>query len=125
MAVCLIFYLDEAGGIQPFVEALAAEGVDAESVYNKGVPDWHIYAHWKHLMEKKPASERGGPWTHPAYVDRGGKAQYSPDMCPNMLKYLERSVQLHIPPQMTDEDCGMIVKGIAKVAHALQAGEIK
>jgi dTDP-4-amino-4,6-dideoxygalactose transaminase len=120
VGVCLIFYLDAAKRVNPFVEALTAEGVHVESVYNKGVPDWHVYAHWKHLMEKKAASERGGPWQHPAYTSRGGNVKYTADMCPHMLDYLERSLQLHIPPQMTEQDCDMIVEGIRKVAEEIR-----
>jgi dTDP-4-amino-4,6-dideoxygalactose transaminase len=37
-------------------------------------------------------------------------------MCPNTLGYLSRVVHLDIPPQMSDEDCDMIVKAVKKVA---------
>ena len=40
-------------------------------------------------------------------------------MSPKTLAYLNRSVHLDIPAQMTEEDCRMIVKGVKKVADAL------
>jgi 8-amino-3,8-dideoxy-alpha-D-manno-octulosonate transaminase len=125
VGICLIFYLKNASLVSPFVKALEAEGIGAESIYNQGVPDWHVYAHWKHLLQKKAATPYGGPWTHPAYTSRGGCVQYSADMCPHLLSWLERSVQIHIPAQMAGEDCDMIVKGITKVALAQEAGLLK
>jgi len=50
-AICIVFYLPKAEQVEPFVTALQAEGVEAGGIYNKGVPDWHIYPHWKMLIE--------------------------------------------------------------------------
>ena len=52
MGICLMFFLDDKSKVQEFAEALKAEGVDAAGVFNSGIPDWHIYAHWKHVIEK-------------------------------------------------------------------------
>ncbi len=51
--ICLIFYLDDHKKAGPFAEALKAEGVNAAGVFNSGIRNWHIYAHWKHVIEKK------------------------------------------------------------------------
>ena len=88
----------------------------AACIFYKGIPDWHIYAHWKHIIEKVTATPEGCPYTCQFY---GKKVEYSPDMCPNTLDLLSRSIHLDIPPQMTDEDCDMIAHGIRKVAGAL------
>jgi 8-amino-3,8-dideoxy-alpha-D-manno-octulosonate transaminase len=117
VGVCLIFYLDSKEKVGPFVEALNAEGVDAAGVYNSGIPDWHIYAHWKHIIEKKTPTPDGCPWTCPYH--KGKEVKYSADMNPNTLDYLSRVVHLDIPSQLTEEDCDMIAKGINKVAAEL------
>lgn len=117
VAVCLMFYLDKKEKIRPFAEALQAEGVAASGVFNAGIPDWHIYAHWKHVIEKKAPTPEGCPWTCPYHTCDDVK--YSTDMNPNTLEYLSRVVHLDIPAQLTEEDCGMIAKAINKVAAVL------
>jgi 8-amino-3,8-dideoxy-alpha-D-manno-octulosonate transaminase len=114
--ICLMFYLDDHKKVSPFVEALRAEGVEAAGVFNSGIPDWHIYAHWKHIIEKKSATVKEWPWSCSLYK---GNVEYSPDMCPNTLEYLGRVVHLDIPAQMGEQDCEMIVKAINKVAAEL------
>ena len=114
--ICLMFYLDDHKKVSPFVEALRAEGVEAAGVFNSGIPDWHIYAHWKHIIEKKSATVKEWPWSCSLYK---GNVEYSPDMCPNTLEYLGRVVHLDIPAQMSEQDCEMIVKAINKVAAEL------
>ena len=115
-AIALIFYLPDKAITARFAEALQAEGVAAACIFDKGIPDWHIYAHWKHIIEKVTATPEGCPYTCPFY---GKKVEYSADMCPNTLEYLSRSIHIDIPPQMDDADCDMIAKGIRKVAKAL------
>jgi dTDP-4-amino-4,6-dideoxygalactose transaminase len=116
-AICLIFMLDDESKVQAFAEALQAEGVGAAGIFNKGIPDWHIYAHWKHIMTKATPTPEGCPWTCPFH--KGPEVQYREDMCPNMLDYLSRAIHIDIPSQLTDVDCDMIAKGIRKVAHAI------
>ncbi len=115
-AVALIFFLPESRLTAKFNEALQAEGVASACIYDKGIPDWHIYAHWKHIIDKVSATPEGCPYTCPYY---GKTIEYSEDMCPNTLDYLSRSIHIDIPPQMTDEDCDMVAKGIRKVAEVL------
>ncbi len=115
--ICLMFFLDAPEKVGPFVEALKAEGVDAAGVFNSGIPDWHIYAHWKHVIQKKAPTAVTCPWECPYH--KGPSVEYTPDMNPNTLAYLGRVVHLDIPAQMTDEDCDMIAKAINKVAAVL------
>jgi dTDP-4-amino-4,6-dideoxygalactose transaminase len=117
VGVCLMFYLDDAQKVQPFTEALQAEGVPAAGVFNSGIPDWHIYAHWKHVIEKKTPTPEGCPWSCPYH--QGEPVEYSVDMNPKTLDTLSRVVHLDIPPQMSLEDCDMIAHGIRKVAAVL------
>lgn len=116
-AVCLMFYLDSADKVGSFVQALKAEGVDAAGVFNSGIPDWHIYAHWKHVIQKKTPNEIPCPWGCPYH--KGEEVEYSVDMNPKTLEYLGRVVHLDIPAQLTDEDCDSIAHAIRKVASEL------
>jgi 8-amino-3,8-dideoxy-alpha-D-manno-octulosonate transaminase len=116
VCVCLIFYLDDSKKVTKFAEALRAEGINADGVYNSGIPDWHIYAHWKHVLQKKTPTSEGCPWTCAYYK---GNVEYSEDMNPNTIEYLGRVIHIDIPSQMTLEDSSMIVEGINKVAAEL------
>jgi hypothetical protein len=97
------------------VEALQAEGVAATGVYDSGIPDWHIYAHWEHIIQKKTPTPDGEPWT--SRFHQGPEVKYSREMCPKTLEFLSRVVHIDIPPQMTLDDCDMIAYGINKVAR--------
>jgi 8-amino-3,8-dideoxy-alpha-D-manno-octulosonate transaminase len=117
IGICIMFFLDSKDKVQKFVEALQAEGVNAAGVFNSGIPDWHIYAHWKHVIEKKTPTKEGCPWTCPYH--KGEEIKYSVDMNPKTIEYLSRVVHIDIPSQMTLEDCDMIAKAINKVAAVL------
>jgi 8-amino-3,8-dideoxy-alpha-D-manno-octulosonate transaminase len=115
-AVCLVFFLPRAGQVEEFVQALHAEGVEAGGIYNQGVPDWHMYHHWKMLHEKMMPSKKGCPFNCPLCEPA---PQYKPSDCPNTREWLGRSVHLDIPPQMGDRECDEIAEGIRKVASVL------
>jgi len=118
--ICLMFYLDAPEKVGPFCDALQAEGVNAAGVFNSGIPDWHIYAHWKHVIQKKASNEICCPWDCPYHEKKNAApVEYAEDMNPKTLEYLGRVVHLDIPAQMTDEDCDMIAKAINKVAAVL------
>ncbi|MCK4966217.1 hypothetical protein KAS50_04260, partial [bacterium] len=87
------------------------------SVLNKGVPDWHVYTHWKHIHDKVTATSEGCPYKCPYY--KGPEPEYTPNACPNTNKYLEKTIHIDIPPQMTDEDADLIAKAIQKVANTI------
>jgi dTDP-4-amino-4,6-dideoxygalactose transaminase len=116
--ICLMFYLNSAENVSDFVEALKAEGVNAAGIFNAGIPDWHIYAHWKHVIEKKTPTQAACPWECP-YHKASPEVEYDPKMNPNTLEYLSRVVHLDIPPQMDNADCDMIAEAINKVASVL------
>jgi 8-amino-3,8-dideoxy-alpha-D-manno-octulosonate transaminase len=114
VGICIMFYLDDKNKVQKFAEALKAEGIDASGVFNSGIPDWHIYAHWKHVIEQKTPTSEGCPWKCPFH--KGKPVEYSKDMNPNTLEYLSRVIHIDIPSQLTVVDCDMIAEGINKVA---------
>ena len=115
-AVCLVFFLPQAGMVEQFVQALHAEGLEVGGIYNQGVPDWHMYHHWKMLHEKMMSSPKGCPFNCPLCAPA---PEYKPDDCPNTRAWLGRSVHLDIPPRMGDRECDEIAEGIRKVASVL------
>lgn len=115
--ICLMFYLDGAGKVEEFARALKAEGVDAAGVFDSGIPDWHIYAHWKHVIGQKTPTPVRCPWACPFH--KADPVTYSADMNPNTLDFLGRVIHIDIPAQMTPEDCDMVAAAIRKVAAAL------
>lgn len=117
-AICLMLSLDDQTKVGPFVDALKAEGVDAAGVFDKGIPDWHIYSHWKHVLDRATPTPEGCPYACPHYKG-DAPSRYSENMCPNTNALLAGTVHLDIPSQMTPKDCDMIAHGIRKVAIAL------
>jgi len=117
-AICLMFMLDSADKVGSFADALQAEGVDAAGVFNKGIPDWHIYSHWKHVLEQKTPTSEGCPYTC-QYYKGDAPAHYSENMCPKTTELLSRTIHLDIPAQLTEADCDMVANGIRKVAEAM------
>ncbi len=115
-AVCLVFFLPEAAQVEVFVKALRAEGLEAGGIYNQGVPDWHMYQHWKMLHEKMMPSKKGCPFNCPLCEP---VPEYKPEDCPKTRQWLGRSVHLDIPPRMGDRECDEIAEGIRKVASVL------
>ncbi|MHB0913030.1 MAG: DegT/DnrJ/EryC1/StrS family aminotransferase [Armatimonadota bacterium] len=118
VAICLMFMLDDKEKVGDFVDALRAEGVDAAGVFNKGIPDWHIYSHWTHVLDQSTPTPEGCPYKCPHYKGDAPE-RYSAEMCPNTTEILSRTIHMDIPSQLTAEDCDMIAKGIRKVALAL------
>lgn len=113
-AICLIFYLPDPDKTKEFVNKLRKEGVNTSGIFDSSLLDWHIYAHWKHIIDKVTPTPEGCPWTCPYH--KGPEVKYSPDMCPNTLQWLSRSVHIDIPPQMSNEECDTIAESIQKVA---------
>jgi 8-amino-3,8-dideoxy-alpha-D-manno-octulosonate transaminase len=115
-AICIVFYLPKAEQVQEFTKALRAEGIEAGGIYDKGVPDWHIYQHWEMLIKKMMPTDQGCPFN---CATSGSVPDYKPDDCPQTMAWLARSIHLDIPPQLTAEDCAQIAEGIRKVASVL------
>ena len=119
-AICLVFYLAAPGQVEEFVKALHAEGVEAGGIYDKGVPDWHIYPHWKMLIDKMMPTKKGCPFN---CAQSGSVPDYKADDCPRTMEWLGRSVHLDIPPQLREKDCAQIAEAIRKVASVLLEGK--
>jgi dTDP-4-amino-4,6-dideoxygalactose transaminase len=112
-----LFFLCETGEkAQRFAEALKAEGIPAGSVYDKSIPDRHIFCYWEYLMEKGASDPHGRPWTSPLHDQ---SRTYTPDMCPQTLDVLGRTVQLDFTQRFEEKHAAWIVEAVTKVAHAL------
>jgi 8-amino-3,8-dideoxy-alpha-D-manno-octulosonate transaminase len=116
--IVLIFYVPSNELAGKFAMALNAEGIAASSLHNKSVPDWHVYNHWDMILKKWTSTPEGCPYSCPHYTQKGGKAEYSPEMNPKTLELLGRSIHIDIPPQLSVQDCDMIADGIIKVSNA-------
>jgi len=112
----VVFYLDTTGEAKRFAHALDAEGIPCGTIYNKGVPDRHIYKHWDYVMNKWTHDRTGYPWAGQYYK---GSVEYSEDMCPQTLDYLGRAITIGLGQKFTDSDATDIIHGITKVAERL------
>ena len=110
------FLLDTAEKAKRFSEAIRAEGIPAGSIYDKGIPDRHIYCYWEYVMEKRSADTHGRPWTSPLHDPN---RTYRPDMCPRTLDILGRTVTIALTQTFTDQHAEWIIDATKKVARAL------
>jgi len=115
-SVCLMFFLPAPDKAKEFSDALRAEGIACGTIYNKEIPDRHIYPNWTYVLEKRGRTANWSPW-HPSVYK--GKAEYSKDMCPRTLEYLGKTVHVGLSQKLTEQDCDDIAGGITKVAKAL------
>ncbi|MGQ9629353.1 MAG: DegT/DnrJ/EryC1/StrS family aminotransferase [bacterium] len=115
-AVWVAFFLENSDLAKKFSEALAAEGIKNGTIFNKEIPDRHIYYYWDYVMNKISRDRHGCPWTCQFYK---GNVKYSRDMCPQTLDYLGRTIAIFLGQKLEFEDADLIVKGIRKVAKAL------
>jgi dTDP-4-amino-4,6-dideoxygalactose transaminase len=113
LAIMLIF--PTAQQAQFATEALAAEGAGPLLLYHPDKPDFHVSAHWIPIMHQQTWSERGGPWRwhQPAFA-------YDPQDCRKSLDILGRTVQLHVSPDLTDEQCDELAGAVNKILDALE-----
>jgi len=115
-AIALIMYLPSAEKAREVAHVLNAENVNAGSMFNEGVPDWHVAFHWKHIIDQNMPTEVGCPYKCPLYQ---GEVRYSEDQWPRSLDLLSRSVHVDVSPLLTDDDCDQVAEGIEKVLDAL------
>ena len=113
-AIALVLYMQDPATAKQVVEALNAENIGAGMMYEPDTVDYHVYAHWAQLIEKRSWAAAGAPWSH---AQR--EIEYSRDMCPQSLDYLGRAVHLNISPLLTEEDVEETIDGLDRVLNAL------
>lgn len=113
--IAVVFYLPTAEEAKRFSDALRAEGIPTSTIYDKGIPDRHIYKYWDYVLNKWPLDHTGYPWA-PQYYK--GSVEYSEDMCPKTLDYLGRAVTFGLSQRFEDKDVDDIIRAVSKVAKA-------
>lgn len=112
-AVVVVFFTPDAQSAPRFAEALRAEGIPAGSLYDKGIPDRHVYPNWEYVMGKLSQDRHGRPWTSPLH---DGTREYHPGMLPRTLEILGRSVVIPMTQIYEDRHIGWIIEAVNKVA---------
>ncbi len=107
--ICLILFLGDADTTRNAMKAMQEEGVPAGGIYDQKVRDWHIFAYWEHILERKHVAADGLPWSA---VPAGELPRYSKDMCPRTLELLSRAIMIDINWHYSDQDCDAIAEGI-------------
>jgi dTDP-4-amino-4,6-dideoxygalactose transaminase len=108
-SICLVLFLKDGETTRQAMRAMQAEGVPAGGIYDQKVRDWHIYAYWDHILEKKHVAADGLPWSAVADDEL---PRYSKDMRPRTLDLLSRAIMIDIHWQYSDEDCDRIALGV-------------
>jgi len=112
----LVFFAPDSKAAGTIAAALRAEGVPCGARGERMARDWHIYAFWQHIMERKSATPAGCPWT--CEKNAGLGQDYSPDMCPRTLDLIGRAVFVRVDQWWTENDCARVAAGINKVLGA-------
>lgn len=114
--ISLAFFVKDGEQAKFFAAALRAEGIPAGCLFDKGIPDRHVYPYWEYVMEKASYDRHGRPWTSPLHdPDRA----YAPDMCPRTLEILGRTVMLPLTQRYEDRHVAWLIDGVRKVAASL------
>jgi len=111
-SIALAFFGQDADHAKRIAEALGAEGMAAGTTFSKGIPDRHIFFHWDYVMAKRTSDLHGRPWNDP---DRPVNFEYTKDMCPKSLEWLNRAVSCSITQRMSDEHVDSCCVALKKV----------
>ncbi len=110
----LMFFVPTADRARPFSTALNAEGVRNSIAWDSGQ---HVYYHFDQIIERRMFAERHCAWECPYYK---GHARLEKGMFPRTDDLLRRAIHIDLHPLLTERDEADVVRGIRKVAHALQ-----
>jgi 8-amino-3,8-dideoxy-alpha-D-manno-octulosonate transaminase len=109
-AIALVFFAPTAALAGQAAAALNAEGAPASVLYHPEKVDYHVYAHWAPVVNKRAWSARGGPW---AWHD--GPVSYGQEQCPRSLDLLARAVHLDVSPDLSGENVEELAEALYKV----------
>jgi dTDP-4-amino-4,6-dideoxygalactose transaminase len=112
-ALALILLLPNVAQARYAAEALAAEGVRGANLFQRDRRDYHVAYHWAPILDQRSWSETT-PWDrHPAPV------RNDPETWPNSLDLLERSLQVHVSPELSEEQAEEVTTALRKVLGSL------
>ncbi len=108
------FFLPDADKARAFSTALAAEGVPNATIYNKQIPDRHIYTAWDYVMQKRTSDHTGWPWTA-----AHRPIEYTPQMLPRTLDILGRCLAIGLNQHWEASHVQAVAGAIEKTARLL------
>ncbi len=108
------FFLETRELAKQFSDLLAAEGVPNQTIYNKQIPDRHIYAAWDYVLEKKTHDHTGWPWTA-----AHRPIEYHRDMLPQTLDVLGRCISIGLNRRWESHHTSLVAQAIEKVHRAV------
>lgn len=109
-STALVMFAPDAETGSAIVEAARERGVGLGGRFDQTVRDWHVFNFWEHILEQKTVTEEGCPFTCPYY--EGTLPDYGPEMCPQTLDYLGRSLHMGVSEHWTDEDAERIAGAV-------------
>lgn len=112
VGICIMFTVPSREKAIEISKALQAEGIRAGTMGSRDVPDWHIYSHWDHILNRKGNNDVGFPFTL-------SERSYSKDMCPKTLDILRRVIHMDISPLLSQQDVDESIEGLEKVLGQL------
>jgi 8-amino-3,8-dideoxy-alpha-D-manno-octulosonate transaminase len=109
----LHFQFDTAEAAIRFEHLLDERGVYASRPIDSGR---HVYSNWEFIMRKTSICDPGCAWDCPHYR---AKVEYAPDMCPNTLDILSRTVAISTDPFWTQGEVGSLTDKLLDAAQAM------
>jgi 8-amino-3,8-dideoxy-alpha-D-manno-octulosonate transaminase len=101
--ICLIAFAQTPALAADAVDALRAEGITAQQIYDPDVIDLHVYPFWKPVLDAIAAAGRPAP------------------DCPRTLDLLSRTIHVDVSPLCEEQDIQEISLAFKKVARAVIA----
>ena len=101
--ICLIAFAQTSALAADAVDALNAEGITAQQIYDPDVIDLHVYPFWKPILDAIAAADRPAP------------------ECPRTLDLLSRTIHVDVSPLCDELDIQEISLAFKKVARAVIA----
>jgi 8-amino-3,8-dideoxy-alpha-D-manno-octulosonate transaminase len=112
IGICVMFTAHSKEKAVEISNALNAERINTSIMGGESVPDWHIYYHWDHILQKRGNNDIGYPFN---LTDRN----YSREMCPKTIELLSKVVHLDVNPHWIQEDVDQTISGLEKVFYHL------
>lgn len=109
------FYFPSEKKSRAFIAGMAAQGVWTWTPIDSGR---HVYSNWEPVMEQRGSY-------HPTLdafkrpENQGSKARYTPDMCPQTLDVLRRTVYLDIRPEWKAADVRRRIRACQEAAKGM------
>jgi dTDP-4-amino-4,6-dideoxygalactose transaminase len=110
--ISLVIFVENSERARRVAEGLRHEGMSAGSIFDKGIPDRHIYYHWDYVLEKRSSDVYGHPWTDAA---RPAQVKYDKEMCPRSIDILGRCVVMPLTQKMSNAHVESCIVALHKV----------